>query len=224
MATAADPPSDLDVDAAARATLYRALAHAFRHPDEGFHEAAAEGTLEGELRECIDRTTLELSAPDCTTDDDYERLAARYNDIFELGYSEYTDRTDGSLDAEGPPVPLYESKYRPDRSWNDVNLDLARAYDYYGLEIDQDDRDNHDALAYELEFAAFLARREAAVDESAATARLDFHDRHLGHLAAGVADRLADEPGTGIYGRLGEFMEQFVRADRNNLAERLEGQ
>jgi DMSO reductase family type II enzyme chaperone len=224
MATAADPPGDLDVDAAARATLYRALAHVFRHPDEEFHEAAADGTLEAELRACADRTTLDVGVPDCTTDDDYERLAARYNDIFELGYSEYTDRTDGSLDAEGPPVPLYESKYRPDRSWNDVNLDLARAYDYYGLEIDQDDRDNHDALAYELEFAAFLARREAAVDESAAAARLDFHDRHLGHLAAGVADRLADEPGTGIYGRLGEFMEQFVRADRNDLAERLEGQ
>jgi DMSO reductase family type II enzyme chaperone len=223
MAATANSPEDLDLDAAARATLYRALAHAFRHPDEDFHEAATDGTLESELRACADRTALDVTVPDCTTDDDYERLAARYNDIFELGYSEYTDRTDGSLDAEGPPVPLYESKYRPDRSWNDVNLDLARAYDYYGLEVDQDERDNHDALAYELEFAAFLARREAAVDDSAAAARLDFHDRHLGHLAAGVADRLADEPGTDVYGRLGAFMEQFVRADRNDLAERLEG-
>ncbi|WP_372480777.1 molecular chaperone TorD family protein [Halomicrobium sp. HM KBTZ05] len=223
MATTTDSPDDLDVDAAARATLFRTLAHAFRHPDEAFHEAATEGTLDADIEACVAQTTLDVAAPDCTTDDDYETLAARYNDIFELGYSEYTDRTDGSLDARGPPVPLYESKYRPDRSWNDVNLDLARAYDYYGLAIDQDDRDNHDALAYELEFAAFLARREAAVDESAAAARLDFHDRHLGHLAAGVADRLADEPGTGVYGRLGQFMERVVRADRNDLAARLEG-
>ncbi|WP_018258508.1 molecular chaperone TorD family protein [Halomicrobium katesii] len=223
MATVTDAPDDLGVDAAARATLFRTLAYAFRHPDEAFHEAATEGALDADIEVCVAQTTLDMAAPDCTTDDGYETLAARYNDIFELGYSEYTDRTDGSLDAGGPPVPLYESKYRPDRSWNDVNLDLARAYDYYGLAIDQDDRDNHDALAYELEFAAFLARREAAVDESAAAARLDFHDRHLGHLAAGVADRLADEPGTGVYGRLGQFMERVVRADRNDLAARLEG-
>jgi len=98
-----------------------------------------------------------VEAPALATDDDYETLAARYNDLFELGYSEYTDRTDGSLDSSGPPVPLYESKYRPDQSWNDVNLDLARAYDHYGLEIDQDRRDNHDALRYELEFAGYLA-------------------------------------------------------------------
>jgi len=221
--TPSTPPEDLDVDAAARAAVYRTLAHAFRYPDERFHAAAADGTLETELRACLDRTALPVSVPDLGTDDDYETLAARYNDIFELGYSQYTDRTDGSLDARGPPVPLYESKYRPDRSWNDVNLDLARAYDYYGLEIERDARDNHDALAYELEFAAYLARREAAVDDDAAAARLDFHDRHLGHLAAGVADRLAEEPGTDVYGPLGELLEAVVRADRNDLAERLEG-
>ncbi|WP_276271399.1 molecular chaperone TorD family protein [Haloarcula litorea] len=224
MATTSGPAGDLDPDAAARGTVYRALAEAFRYPDEDFHAAAADGSLARDLRACLDRTPLDVAVPDLTTDDDYETLAARYNDVFELGYSEYTDRTDGSLDAEGPPVPLYESKYRPDQSWNDVNLDLARAYSHYGLEIDQDQRDNHDALAYELEFAGYLARREAAVGDDAAAARLDFHDRHLGHAAAGVADRLADEPGTGVYGPLGDLLEGFVRADRNDLADRLEGQ
>ncbi|AEM57403.1 chaperone protein [Haloarcula hispanica ATCC 33960] len=215
---------DLDEDAAARGAVYATLAKAFEYPEESFHSAAADGTLAADLRACLDRTGLAVSVPSLTTDDDYETLAARYNDIFELGYSEYTDRTDGSLEAEGPPVPLYESKYRPDHSWNDVNLDLSRAYSHYGLEIDQDERDNHDALTYELEFAGYLARREAAVGEDAAIARLDFHDRHLGHAAAGVADRLADEPGTDIYGGFGELLEAFVRADRNDLAERLEDQ
>ncbi|MBX0321445.1 molecular chaperone TorD family protein [Halomicroarcula sp. F13] len=224
MAATSDGVDDVDPDAAARGTVYRVLAAAFRYPDEEFHAAAAEGSLDADVRACIDQTTLDVTVPELGTDDDYETLAARYNDVFELGYSEYTDRTDGSLDAEGPPVPLYESKYRPDQSWNDVNLDLARAYRHYGLEIDQDERDNHDALAYELEFAGYLCRREAAVGDDAATARLDFHDRHLGHAAAGVADRLAEEPGTDVYGALGELLEGFVRADRNDIAERLEGQ
>ena len=222
--TPTDPMDDIDEDAAARGAVYATLARAFEYPEESFHSAAADGTLEADLRACLDRTGLDVSAPSLTTDDDYETLAARYNDIFELGYSEYTDRTDGSLEAEGPPVPLYESKYRPDHSWNDVNLDLSRAYSYYGLEIDQEQRDNHDAVTYELEFAGYLARREAAVGEDAAIARLDFHDRHLGHAAAGVADRLAEEPGTDIYGGFGELLEAFVRADRNDLAARLEGQ
>ncbi|MDS0222974.1 molecular chaperone TorD family protein [Haloarcula sp. S1AR25-5A] len=222
--TPTDPMDDIDEDAAARGAVYATLAKAFEYPEESFHSAAADGTLEADVRACLDRTTFDVAVPSLTTDDDYETLAARYNDIFELGYSEYTDRTDGSLEAEGPPVPLYESKYRPDHSWNDVNLDLSRAYSHYGLEIDQDERDNHDALTYELEFAGYLARREAAVGEDAAIARLDFHDRHLGHAAAGVADRLADEPGTDIYGGFGELLEAFVRADRNDLAERLEDQ
>ncbi|MDS0282075.1 molecular chaperone TorD family protein [Haloarcula onubensis] len=213
-------PEDLDRDAGTRGVLYRTLATAVRYPEERFHAAAADGRLDSEVRDCVARTTLDIDVPDLTTDDDYETLAARYNDIFELGYSEYTDRTDGSLEASGPPVPLYESKYRPDASWNDVNLDLARAYRFYGLEIDGEERDNHDALAYELEFAGYLARREATVGSGAAAARLDFQDRHLGHLAAGVADRLADEPGTGIYGPLGRFLEGLVRADRADLATR----
>jgi DMSO reductase family type II enzyme chaperone len=221
--TPTDPMDDIDEDAAARGAVYATLAKAFEYPEESFHSVAADGTLEADLRACLDRSGLDVAVPSLSTDDDYETLAARYNDIFELGYSEYTDRTDGSLEAEGPPVPLYESKYRPDHSWNDVNLDLSRAYSHYGLEIDQDQRDNHDAVTYELEFAGYLARREAAVGDDAAIARLDFHDRHLGHAAAGVADRLADEPGTDIYGAFGELLDAFVRADRNDLAARLEG-
>jgi DMSO reductase family type II enzyme chaperone len=216
-------PGDVDTDAAARGTVYATLARAFQHPTEELHEAAATGRLGAELERCLDRTSLDVTVPGLRTDDDYETLAARYNDLFELGFGEYADRTDGSLESEGPPVPLYESKYRPDQSWNDVNLDLARAYDYYGLEVDADERDNHDALRYELEFAGYLARREAAVGPDAAAARLDFQDRHLGHAAAGIADRLDDEPGTDVYGDLGTLLEEFVRADRTDLARRLEG-
>ncbi|SDZ78119.1 DMSO reductase family type II enzyme chaperone [Haloplanus vescus] len=224
MATVNDALGDgVDPDAAARGAVFATLARAFQYPTDEFHDAAVTGALESSLQQCLDRTPLDVSVPDLRTDDDYQTLAARYNDLFELGYSEYTDRTDGSLEASGPPVPLYESKYRPDQSWNDVNLDLARAYDHYGIEIDDDQRDNHDALRYELEFAGYLARREAAVDDAAATARLDFHDRHLGHAAAGIAERIDDEPGTDVYDGLARLLESFVRADRNDLAVRLEG-
>jgi DMSO reductase family type II enzyme chaperone len=133
------------------------------------------------------------------------------------------DRTDGTIESQGPPVSLYESDYRPEVSWNDVNLDLARAYEYFGCQVDQDDRDNHDNLRIQLEFVGYLCRREAAVDPDVARARLDFHDRHLRVVVDGVASALAEEPGTGYYGTLADFLDRFSAADVEDLAERTGG-
>ncbi len=229
-----------DPDAAARGTAYALLARAFSHPDEGFHEALRAGEVAEQFASLLDRTPLDVDVPLPRTDDDYETLCARYNDLFVVGHAEYEDRTDGSLNATGPPVPLYESEYRPDVSWNDVNLDLARAYDYYDLTVDTDDREHHDHLRLQLEFAGYLARR-AAVEEEGETsdasrsssehrsdggadaARLDFLDRHLRHVAEGVAEKVAEEPGTGAYGEFAALLDAVTAADRAELVERLEG-
>jgi hypothetical protein len=69
----------------------------------------------------------------------------------------------------------------------------------------------------------YLCRREAAVDPDVAAARLDFHDRHLRVVAGGIADALADEPGTGLYGRLADFLDRFTAADVDDLADRQGG-
>lgn len=224
--TDADPdepldPATIDTDAAARGELYRLLAQAFEHPDEELHAALQGGAFEETCRELVSRTALDVAVPDLTTDDDYETLAARYNDLFAVGFSQYEDRTDGSLATTGPPVPLYEIEYRSEVSWSDVNLDLARAYDYYGLSVDEDERDNHDNLRLELSFAGYLARRAALdLEEGAASARLDFLDRHLGVLADGVAEALDEEFDTDVYGPLGNFLADLVSADAVDLGDR----
>jgi DMSO reductase family type II enzyme chaperone len=215
-------PADADPDAAARGAVYALLARATTEPDSELYEALASGALDRECRALVERTGLGVEPPDLTTEDDRERLCARYNDLFVIGHTVVEDRTDGTVDARGPAVSLYESAYRPEASWNDVNLDLARAYDYFGLEIDQDDREHHDHLRLELEFAGFLCRREAAVDGDAARARLDFLDRHPAVLAEGVADAMAEEPGTDVFGELAAFTERFVAADTADLAGRID--
>jgi len=159
-----------------------------------------------------------------TVDEDRETVAARFNDLFVVGYSEVVDRTDGTVENYGPPVSLYESDYRPEVSWNDVNLDLARAYEYFGCRVDQETRRNHDHVRLQLEFMGYLCRREAAVDPDVAAARLDFHDRHLRVVTEGIADALGDEPGTGLYGRLADFLDRFTAADVEDLAARREGE
>jgi DMSO reductase family type II enzyme chaperone len=222
-----DPPLDresLDPDAGARGTVYAVLSSAFDHPDGELYDALAGGDLRDRLAELLDRTPLDVSADDVTTDDDYDTLAARYNDLFVIGYSEYEDKTDGSLSTDEPPVPLYESAYRPDASWTDVNLDLARAYEYYGVRPSSSDREHHDHLGLLLEFAGYLARREAVEDDpDAARARLDLLDRHLRILVEGVVERVEEEPNTDAYGEFARFLDEFTAADREELAERLEG-
>ena len=219
----ADPPTDADPDAAARGALYALVARAMTEPDAELYEALASGALDEQCRRLLDRTSLALAAPDLTVTEDRETVCARYNDLFVVGHTTVEDRTDGTIDAEGPAVSLYESAYRPEASWNDVNLDLARAYDYFGLSVDTERRENHDHLRLELEFAGYLCRREAAVDPDAAAARLDFLDRHLAVLAEGVADALADEPGTGAFGELAAFLDRLVAADTADLDARLAG-
>lgn len=212
-----------DPAAGARGAVYAFLSRAFVHPDEPFHAALASGDAEAQLASLLDATGLEFDRPRIVTDDDYETLCARYNDLFVVGHSAYRDRTDGTLAATGPPVPVYESAYRSDASWTDVNLDLARAYDFYDLAIDEAERYHHDAAHLQLEFAGYLARREAVVDDGAAAARLDHLDRHLRVLTRGMAERIADEPATGAYGRLVDLLASFSAADRDDLVDRLEG-
>ena len=216
-------PGELDTDAGARGALYALLARAFRPPDDELHAALDSGEFADEVSSLLALTAFDVDPPTFEDfDDDHDTLNARYHDLFVIGYAEYEDRTDGSISTSEPPVPLYESAYRTDVSWNDVNLDLARVYDYYDVEVDTENRDHHDYLPLILEFAGYLARREAAVDDSAARSRLDLLDRHLRVLVEGIAERLAAEPGTETYGELVDLLDAVTAADRDDLADRLE--
>ncbi|MXR40325.1 molecular chaperone [Halobaculum sp. WSA2] len=240
----ASPPNDrrgtsdalgaVDSEAAARGAVYALAARTFTEPDEELYDALSDGSLDAEFATLVERTGLDVDPPDLGVDDDRDTLAARYNDLFVIGYSEVIDGTDGTIDSQGPPVSLYESRYRSGASWNDVNLDLARAYEHFGCEIDDDERRHHDHLRLELEFAGYLCRLAAAdaratggttqgngeADADVRRARLDFHDRHLSPFVSGLHEALDEEPGTDLYGRLGRFLAEFVAADVDDLASR----
>ena len=146
----------VDTETGARGAVYALAARAFAEADDDLYGALADGSFDEEFGALVSRTGLDVDAPDLVVDDDHDTLAARYNDLFVVGYSEVIDGTDGTIDSQGPPVSLYESGYRSEVSWNDVNLDLARAYEYFGVEVDQEDRKHHDHVRLELEFAGYL--------------------------------------------------------------------
>lgn len=213
-------PDGVDPEPSARGALYALCSRIFTDPDDELYALLADGTVTDECRALLDQTTLSVDPPDLTVAEDHETVSARFNDLFVIGYSEVVDKTDGTMNNQGPPVSLYESDYRSEISWNQVNLDLARAYEFFGCEVDQEIRRNHDHLKLELEFMSYLCRREAAVDPGVAAARLDFHDRHLRVFAEGLAAAVEAESGTGIFGRAADFLERLATADVEELASR----
>jgi DMSO reductase family type II enzyme chaperone len=206
----------------ARGAVYGFLATAFEAPGERFHAVLRDGEADDRIGALLGRTGLDVDPPDLHTDDDYETLCARYNDLFVLGYSEVLDPTDGTIDSRGPPVPPYESSYRDEVSWTDVNLDLARAYEYFGVDVDTEERENHDYAPLILEFAGYLCRLEALGKDEVADARLDLLDRHVRPLVEGLAGALDDEPGTGVYGDVAALADRFTGAEVADLAARRE--
>ncbi|WP_136688074.1 molecular chaperone TorD family protein [Halorhabdus amylolytica] len=227
--TAVDPrgddrldPHDVRADPAARGVLYQTLTRAFEHPTEELHTSLADGQIADGLRETVTKTSLDVSVPDLAPGEDYENLSARYNRLFALGMAAVTDRTDGSVETEGPVVSLYESGHRDDATWETVNVDLARAYEYYGLSVDEDERDHHDNLGLQLEFAGYLARREALGEDDAAAARRDLLDRHLTVFAASLREELAEMDAAGVYADLALLLDRVLAADHADLADGLD--
>jgi DMSO reductase family type II enzyme chaperone len=208
MATATEDtrPEIEKPSAAAIGTVYGVLAGTFEEPSRETYDAIADGRLFAEVDAILDRSALSLPVPTVRTDDDHELLCARFNDLFAVGYPD-------------PAVPLYETEH-VDRAWNDVNLDLARVYDYFDVAVDETEREHHDHLRLELEFAGYLARLEATGEADARRARADFLDRHLDPFLGAVRAAVESEPDTGIYGDIAAFASRFVRADRDHLESR----
>jgi DMSO reductase family type II enzyme chaperone len=205
-------PADRSVAApadAARGAVYGLLATLFEEPDADLYDDLRAGRVGSDLRALTERTGLDdrVTAPDLVTDDDHDLLCARFNDLFSVGYPD-------------PPVPLYESAYREEGDWEAVNVDLARVYDYFDVQVDQSTREHHDHLVVELEFAGYLARLAALDDdESVRRARADFLERHLLPAAEAIAEATAAEVETDIYGDLTAFLESFAAADAASLAD-----
>lgn len=208
--TSATDATVVDPAAAARGTIYGTLAGLFTEPDENLYAALTDGRLAANLDRLVERSGLGVAVPTAVTSEDYELLCARFNDVFEVGYPD-------------PPVPLYESEYVDDATWDQINLDLARAYDYFGVEVDETEREHHDHLVVELEFAGYLARLAAATgDDAVRRARRDFLDRHLAAFVEAIAEATADEVETGVYEDLTRFADEVVRADLRALESDLE--
>jgi len=210
-------PAQRDV-ALCRSLLYQALSLGFLPPTEQTCDrlgrksstaalAEAALVLDDQAGTCLAVKTRALSAPKDATDAD--ALVLSYRILF--GHT-----------AQGP-VPPYETEYGEDEIFQKPQemSDIAGFMSAFGLKLDPGARERFDHIACELEFAAFLARKEAHAVETGDEAMLGetrkamrlFLKDHLGRFVPSFADRMRREVPLGFYGALADLCQALVESD-----------
>src|SRR3989338_461747 len=130
--------------------LYLFLGKCFSYPIQEFYTLMKDGRTGEQLRAMVEglafavkfRGILAPSLPQ-------EELESEYISSFDIAF--------------GPslPCPLHESDHRDDVSSTDITEELLRFYEHFQVKLSDKERDYPDHLVVELEFMAYLAKKEA---------------------------------------------------------------
>jgi DMSO reductase family type II enzyme chaperone len=201
--------SEGELLAAARSGAYRLFAEAMAYPDDEFVEWLKSGDLAEALHshlEAIDPTLCGSEArwQALSTAGTNEEIAVEYTRLFETG-------------AKGPPCALYGGLYGGARM--KVMEEAVRFYNHFGLTLSGAPRELPDHLATQLEFAHYLAYREAetlSAGEDAGPyrrAQRDFLDRHLGSWIPKLCDRVRKEAAAPFFIETLESLSELLTWD-----------
>lgn len=141
-----------------------------------------------------------------------ETLEAEYLAAFEVG-------------RESKPVALFEGINRPDHGRDGILQELLRFYEFFDVQLNENDRDYPDHLVTELEFLAWLCLQVHAAEGKGVdaapfnSAARDFLDRHL---AAWLPEfqRKLEQTGT-AYSEYGAALADLVLRHRSQLDEQV---
>lgn len=200
--------------ALARSRAYGFLSLAFGEPDAALLELLQQqcGALEADFARLRDRTAAAAArrlrpalAP----------LAIEELKALHLGCFGH---------AVSKDCPPYEGEYGQAHVFQQTQTlaDIAGFYRAFGLELAADFHERIDHLGIELEFMHFLCRKEAhGLQERHAPERIargraaqaQFLSEHLGAWVPQFAARLRARDARGLYGRLGDLLDAFVRGE-----------
>ncbi|MBI2294501.1 MAG: molecular chaperone TorD family protein [Betaproteobacteria bacterium] len=126
-----------------------------------------------------------------------------------------------TISKECPP---YEGEYGQAHIFQKTQAlaDIAGFYRAFGLEPAADAHERADHISVELEFMHFLCRKEAYAQQrghaperiaQSREAQATFLREHLGRWAPEFARRLRAKDDRGLYGRLSELLDAYVRSE-----------
>ena len=133
-----------------------------------------------------------------------EELESAYINSFDIGF--------------GPslPCPLYESAYREDTSSRDITEELLRFYEHFDVRLSDKEKDYPDHLVVELEFMAYLAKKEADAEQRGndpdpyRRAQLDFLERHLDKWAFKLDEKVQKRIKETFYQGASAFLREVL--------------
>ncbi|MEE8525906.1 MAG: molecular chaperone TorD family protein [Thermoanaerobaculia bacterium] len=124
-------------------------------------------------------------------------------------------------------VPPYGAEYGSDTLFQQPQrlADIAGIFAAFGVRVDPAEHERVDHVRCQLEFLAFLARKEAYEIEHRESDRLEeirkaerlFLREHLGRFAPAFGERLRQEDAGGFYDALGGLLRDFVEAECQRL-------
>ncbi len=202
---------------ASRSNLFIAFGKLFRFPDEDYINGISSGSIQEELSLLLN----ELPYP--VEERNFLTVRFQINDIEDF-QSEYIKTFDVS--PGGPPCPLYEGLYYPDR--RKIMEELMRFYEHFGLKPDTKNNELPDHISMELEFMHFLSFKEAqALIHNKDTGALlraerDFLERHLIKWIPELIKKFGKANPPEYYRHLFKFLNAFLNSDLKYVKERLQ--
>lgn len=223
MTTCATPKESLDLYLAlCRSVLYEALALAFRPPVPGTRFLAARSGLATVLVEAAAELDGRLTTG----------LACRARCL--VGHPELGDAGARAGAYERlfghtvrGPIPPYETEYGDDTLFQKPQelSDVAGFLGAFGLVLDPNGHERVDHVSCELEFLAFLLRKEAHALQIQDDAMLDgtigaqrlFVREHLGRFGPAFARRILAADPDGAHGAAGALLLEFLESEGRRL-------
>lgn len=186
--------------------IYMFLGMCFSYPTREFYEAVKGIEAGGELNGVVEGLPFLVNSKvipsPSLTQEDFENL---YVNTFDMN----------------PGRPLYESaytSYRDDMCSRDIYEDLLRFYEHFNIKLNEKEKDFPDHLSAELEFMAFLTKKEADALERGKDAnpyqlaQMDFLERHLEKWVDKLDEKIQKKVKEGFYKGASVFMNEFLKA------------
>lgn len=182
--------------------IYLFLARCFTYPAKEFYEAMKGIETAEELNYLVEGLPFDMNfkgvPSPSLSQDDFEN---EYVNTFDIN----------------PSRPLYETGYsREDMCSRDVYEDLLRFYEHFDIKLSEKEKDFPDHIAAELEFMAFLAKKETDALERGKDAnpyrraQLDFLERHLDKWVYKLDEKIQKKVREPFYKGASAFIVEFL--------------
>jgi len=192
--------------------LYLLLGRCFSYPTQEFHQLTQdEGTGE-QVRAMVEALPFDVNFNGIPSPSlPQEEFESEYISAFDIAF--------------GPshPCPLHESDHRDDVSSTDITEELLRFYEHFQVKLSDKERDYPDHLVVELEFMAYLAKKEADAGKRGndpapyRRAQADFLGRHLDKWVPKLDEKIQKRMKQPFYQGASSFLREFLSSHLSYL-------